>query len=266
MKIKFNFIVITSCFFIAFSGCSSYNVKRDLAPEKRLEIAQEMFNNKDYLEAKTQFKIITLNNPGASYVDQAQYYLAECHFHLKEYILAADEYNRLIRLYQNSERQDDAQFKIAYCDYKLSPKPALDQTHTIKAVESFQHFLEDFPQSELVPKAETLLKVCRAKLAEKEYKAGELYMKLRDYTGAQIYFSSVIDSYYDTKFVEDATYWNAECLFRLRKDSEARQGFEELLRKFPDTEHKKVARARLKKIDTEFLKSEEETSVSSSKQ
>ncbi len=266
MKIKLDFMVITFFVFIILSGCNSYNVKRDLAPEKRLEIAQKMFNNEDYLEAKTQFKIITLNNPGAAYVDQAQYYLAECHFHVKEYILAADEYNRLIRLYPNSERQDDAQFKIAYCDYKLSPKSSLDQTHTIKAVENFQRFLEDFPESDLVTKAETLLKVCRTKLAEKEYQSGALYMKLRDYNGAQIYFSSVIDSYYDTKFVEDATYWKAESLFRLQKDSEARQAFEELLRRFPDTEHKNVARERLKKIDTEISKNEEETSISSSEQ
>jgi len=263
MKFKLSIASVIFLLLIVFSGCNSYNVNRDLEPEQRLEIAKKMFNNKDYLEAKTQFKIITLNNPGASYVDQAQYYLAECHFHLKEYILAADEYGRLIRLYPSSERQDDALFKIAYCDYKLSPKPSLDQTYTVKAVENFQRFLEDFPQSELVPKAEELLKICRSKLAEKEYKAGELYVKLRDFNGAHIYFSSVIQNYYDTKFVEDAIYWNAESLYRLKKDREARQEFEELLRRYPDTEHKNDAIERLEEIDSILMKAEE-TSVSSS--
>jgi outer membrane protein assembly factor BamD len=159
---------------------------------------------------------------------------------------------------------DDAQFKIAYCDYKLSPKPSLDQTYTVKAVENFQRFIEDFPQSDLAAKAETLLKVCRTKLAEKEYKAGELYMKLRDYHGAHVYFGSVIDNYYDTGFVEDATYWKAESLYRLRKDSEARAVFEELLRKFPETKHKKDVKKRLEEIETELLKSK--TSVLSSGQ
>lgn len=233
---------------IAF-GCKSYNVRPDLSAEDRFSLAKRMYKNEDFFDAKNQFKIITLNNPGATFVDEAQYYLADCHLHLKEYILAADEFSRLTRLYPRSQWVDDAQFKTAYCEFKLSPKPALDQTYTVKAVESLQRFIEDYPGSDLIPEAERLLKTCRRKLAQKEYKAGALYRKLGDHNGAFVYFDSVTNHYYDTKFAEPATYWKGESLFKLKRMSEARQAFEDLLRKFPKSEFVRDAKERLVEID-----------------
>ncbi len=229
-------------------GCGSYNVRPDMPSEERFELAKTMFANKDYFDAKKQLKIVTLNNPGAAYVDEAQFLLAECHFHSKEYILAADEYNRLTRLYPKSPWVDNAQFKIPVCDFKLSPKPALDQTYTVRAVENFQRFIEDYPASDLIPEAERLLKVCRTKLSQKDFKAGILYRKIGDYYGAQVYFGSVIDNYFDTPFVEEATFWKAECLYKLARNDEARGTFEDLLRKYPKSEFNARARKRLQEI------------------
>lgn len=244
-----------------FVACSSYNVKPDITPEQRFELAKTMYKNKDYFEAKSQFKILILNNPGAAFSDEAQYYLGDCHFHMKEYILAADEFSRLVRLYPRSEWLDDAQFKTAMCDYKLSPKPSLDQTYTVRAVENFQRFLEDFPDSDLVPEAERLLKICRTKLSEKDFKAGELYRKMGDFYGASIYFDSVLNSYYDTKFAEAATFWKGECLYKLQKNTDARQVFEEMLRRFPNSKFSIRTRRRLEEIDNLLMESSSANSM-----
>jgi outer membrane protein assembly factor BamD len=231
-------------------GCHSYNIKPNISSEDRFEVAQRMFHNKDYEEAKTQFKIVTLNSPGAPFVDEAQFRLAECHFALKEFILAGDEYNRLIRLYPRSEFVDDAQFKIALSDFKLSPKPPLDQKYTISAVANFQRFIEDFPNSELVPEAERLLKICRTKLAEKDFNTGGLYRKLDDCYAALVYYDSVLDHYYDTKFAHPSLFWKGECLYNLNRKDEALAAFNELLIKFPTSSFKSKARERLKEIDS----------------
>ncbi|MFQ5650368.1 MAG: outer membrane protein assembly factor BamD [bacterium] len=262
MKVKQELKVTITIFFLMAVGCSSYHVKPDIAAQERFKLARLMFKNRDYFDAKSQFKIITLNNPGASFVDEAQYFLGECHFHLKEYVIASDEFNRLVRLYPKSQWVDDAQFKSAYCDYKLSPKPSLDQTYTVKAVENFQRFIEDFPNSDLIPQAEALLKICRTKLSEKEFKAGELYRKMGDCVGAYVYFSSVADNYYDTRFAERAIYWKAECLFKMRRNQEARTSFEELLRRYPRSEFTPKAKERLERIDGLLVKAREANGVS----
>ncbi len=246
-----SFILWFSLLFLIL-GCGGYKIRPNMTAEERFAIAKKMFEHHDYFDAKTQFKIITLNNPGAPFVDDAQFYLAESHFHLKEYLLAADEYSRLIRLYPRSEWVDDAQYKIGLSYYKLSPKPSLDQSYTVKAIEHFQRFLEDFPNSKLVPEVEKMLNVCRTKLAKKDYKNGELYRKLGDYYAALVYFNSVIDNYYDTKYVLDALFWKGECLYRMHRWQEARQAFETLLARFPKNNYKRKVIERLEKIDSKL--------------
>ncbi len=240
--------------FIVLSGCKSYNIRPNISREERLTLATTMFQKKDYLEAKTQFRILILNNPGARFIDQAQYFLAESHFQLKEYILAADEFSRLSRLYPKSAWIDDAQYKIALCDFKLSPKASLDQKYTTLAVLNFQSFLEDFPNSELVPEAEKMLKTCRTKLSEKDYKNGKLYIKLKDYYAALVYFNGVLDNYYDTEYAGSALYWKGECLYKLNRNSEAATVFKELLKKYPKSNYRYKVNQRLKDIEIKLNK------------
>lgn len=238
--------------FLALAACNSYDIKPNLTAQERFALAMKMFNNKDYLEAKNQFKIIILNNPALPFVDNVQYHLAESHFQLKEYILASDEYARLIRLYPQSEWVDDAQFKIAMSDYRLSPKATLDQKYTKLAVDNFQRFLEDFPKSELVPQAEKLLKECRTKLAKKEFKAGELYRKLHDCEAALVYFNSVLENYYDTQYAKDALYWKGECLYKLDRKDDSFSAFTEMMQKYPKTKYTSDVRKRLKVLRSDL--------------
>jgi len=245
-------------------GCKSYNVKPNLPAEKRIELARLMFKNKDYVEAKTQFKILTLNNPGLQFIDEAQFFLGECHFNVKEYILATDEYRRLTRLYSKSPWVDDAYFKIALCNYKLSPKPALDQKYTKLAVLHFAAFIEDYPNSEIVPEAERMLKICRTKLAEKEFNAGYLYRKLDINHAALVYFDSVLESYYDTKFAKDALFLKGESLYELDRKVEADKTFKEFIAKYPKSKYVSKAKSRIKEITSAVNKVQKANGVSPS--
>lgn len=229
-------------------ACGTTKIPPNLTAEERFEVAKRLFDKGKYLDAKTQFKIITLNNPGSSIVDEAQYYLAETHFKLKEYLLAASEYERVLRMYPQSPLVDDAQYKIGLCYFKLSPGYALDQDYTLKAIGEFQRFLEDHPNSDLVPQVEKYLFECRSKLAQKDYKAGELYRKMGDCRAAVVYFDSVLNNYYDTKFAEKAHYWKAECLRRLGDYEAAQKEFEDFLSRYPKSGLASTVRSRLQEL------------------
>lgn len=263
MKVKKYFSPALLLVIFLMTGCGSYHIKPNITAQERFELAKLMFSKRDYFEAKNQFKILVLNNPGLPFIDEAQYYLAESHFHMKEYILAADEYNRLIRLYPKSDWVDDASFKIGMCDYKLSPKPSLDPKYTIQAVQHFQTFIEDFPNSDLIPEAERLLKKCRSKLAEKDYKTGVLYRKLGDYHAAIVYFDSVLENYYDSKYADDAQYWKAECLFKSQKKQESLQAFLEFISKYPKNPYSSKSISRIKKLEEDLAKIKNANGVSS---
>lgn len=240
-------------FFIFLSGiiifsCGSNRPKKDLPAEERISWAINKFNDGDYLEAKTEFRIVVLNFPGHNVVDKAQYYLAECHFNLKEYIEAIAEYEKLLRMFQNSSYRDDALYKIGLANYKLSPKYSLDQTYTLQAIEKLQQFREEFPDSDIKGEAEEIMKRCREKLAKKEYKNGELYRKLTYYDAAILYYEGVVNNYYDTSWVKEAQYWLAVCLTKEGNFDRASTEYNRYLSKYPEGKRAPIVKNSLQEL------------------
>lgn len=220
---------------VMVGSCSRNKMRATLSADERMKIAEKMFKDGDYLDAKTEFKIITLNFPGSSVSDRAQFYLGECHYKLKEYILASAEYQKLTRIFPNSEFVDDAQYKIALSNFQLSPKYSLDQTSTMKAIEEFQRFLEDYPTSDLVPEANKHMLKCREKLARKDFENAESYRKRTFYTAAVKYYDHVLDNYYDTKYAEKALYGKAEAFRKSGDNEQAKKCYQLYLEKYPDS-------------------------------
>ena len=73
------------------------------------------------------------------------------------------------------------------------------------------------------------------KLAEKEYDTGILYEKMENRSAALIYFSSVVDRYYNTYYVDDALAGKIRVLIGLKRYDEAASAIEEFLEKYPDS-------------------------------
>jgi len=239
------FIILIISFFII--SCGSQKIRSDLPVVERMNIAIKMFEKRDYYDAKSQFRIITLSYSGNTLANKAQFYLAECHFFLKEYIIAASEYERLIKVYPNSEYVDDAKYKLGLSYYELSPKPSLDQEYTIKAIKEFQEFLEDYYFSPLVTQVETKLQEARNKLAKKTFDAAEQYRKMGFYNAAIIYFSKVLENYYDSEYAPYAQFWLGECYRKLNNLTDAQDAFNMFIKKYP--KHELMTKVR-KKLET----------------
>jgi outer membrane protein assembly factor BamD len=233
---------------IVLFACGGNKARPNMTTEERFAYAMKLFNDKDYFDARTQFRIIILNAPGSTVVDQAQFYLAECHFNMDEFIIAASEYEKLIRLYPRSTLLDDAQYKNALCYDKLSPKADLDQKYTYKAIEEYQRFMEEFSASELAGEVEKRLSTLRGKLAKKEFNTGNLYRKMALYEAAVFSFDDVLNRFYDSQYAEPALFYKGECLFKLQRWSEAQAALEQFAQKFPKSSNQAEAKSMLDEI------------------
>jgi outer membrane protein assembly factor BamD len=240
-------LVICSLIFVLFA-CGGNKARPNLTTEERFAYATKLFKDKDYFDARTQFRIIILNAPGSTIVDQAQFYLAESHFNMDEYLIAASEYEKLIRLYPRSALLDDAQYKNALCYDKLSPKADLDQKYTYKAIEEYQRFMEEFSASELAGEVEKRLSTLRNKLAKKEFNTGNLYRKMALYEAAIYSFDDVLNRFYDSQYAEPALFYKGESLFKLQRWNEAQAALEQFAQKFPQSSHQAQAKAMLEEI------------------
>jgi outer membrane protein assembly factor BamD len=216
------------------------------------EYLNKKYKAEKYVDASEGLDYFTLNFSGSAYVDSAQYLLGMCHYNLKEYLLAADSFEELYRRFPRSKLVPDAMFKVGESYYKLSPKYQLDQSYTEKAIDNLQGFIDYYPNyTERVQEAQTLISICRDKLAHKEYASGVIYLKMKDYSSAVIYFRLVIEMFYDTDWAAFSIYQMGVSYARDKQPEEAASAFRVFLAKYPDHSWIPKVRAALEELTQE---------------
>jgi len=234
ISIVLPFFISLSISFWLFSGCASTRgTKTVLTPEERFALAKAKFDKHDYLEAIDELSVITLQYAGSTIADSAQLLLGEARYARGEYLLAAYEFEKLIRNMPSSSLVPYARYRLGMCYYELSPKPELDQTYTYKAIDELQTFVEYYPTNELVPEAERRIHELNNKLALKNLKIAELYMKMEDYKAALIYFDHILERYHDSDVADRAAKGKIEALIARRQYDAARQEVQHFRERYP---------------------------------
>jgi len=233
---------------LIIAGCSGSEQTTTLSAEDLFQRAKAMYDEGDYLDAINEFTIITLQYQGSAFADDAQFYLGECRFARGEFLLASFEYQQLRRSMPASPLVPDAQYKIGLSYYNLSPKSALDQQYTLKAIDELQTFVEYYPSHAEAPKAEGLIKELTKRLALKAYEIARQYMTLQYYKAAGVYFDVVIEKYHDTEYAPLAYIGKVEALIARKRYAEADAAVTAFLERYPDS----VLRARVDGLKKEI--------------
>ncbi len=233
-------LLIFSASLYSCSSSEGSDIKTD-DPEKAYNIAKRKFDKRDYLDAIEDFSFIKIKFPGSAIADKVQFYLAESYFNRDEYILAAYEYESMLKNYTLSPLIPETRYKLGLCYYHLSPKYSLDQEFTHYAIEELQLYVELYPEDKNVSDAEKKLKELKDKLAYKNFKTGELYTKLNDYKAASLYFKSVYEDYIDSEWADDAMIGHADALISAKKYEEAAKVLEKFYKLFPKSSLKSKA-------------------------
>jgi outer membrane protein assembly factor BamD len=244
LKKKFIFssllYIILSVFIYSCSSSEGSDIKTD-DPEQAFRIAKRKFDDKDYLEAIDDFSLIKIKFPGTSVSDKAQFYLADSYYHRDEYILAAYEFESMLKNYPLSPLLPETRYKLGLCYYNLSPKYSLDQEFTRYAIEELELYIELYPEDKNVRDAEKKLNELKDKLAYKYYRTGILYMKMDDYKAASLYFRSVYEEFVDSDWADDAMIGEADALINAKKNDEAKRVLERFYKLFPKSTLKSKA-------------------------
>jgi outer membrane protein assembly factor BamD len=232
--VKYFAFVITALFFaFLFESCAATQELETLPADVRYQRAKDLYDDEKYLEAIEEFKIVSVQYQGSEYADDAQFYLAESRFYRGEFILAAAEYDNLVRMMPTSPFASTARYKKALSHYRLSPKPQLDQKYSRYAVDDFQTFIEFSPNDTLVADAEAKISELTEKMARKIFESGRLYYRMNFYRASISYFDKVISEFTDTPYADDAMVWKARSQSERKDFSGALATLDALPVKFP---------------------------------
>jgi len=95
------------------AGCGGSIHEAGVGGVASYERGREAFDRKDYMDAIADLKAYVEQFPGTENTDDALYYLGESYFGIKDYALAAGQYDRLTRDFPASPFQPDALVQLA---------------------------------------------------------------------------------------------------------------------------------------------------------
>jgi outer membrane protein assembly factor BamD len=247
---KYYFIIVLMT--LIWLGCSGRSPEPSWTAEEYFEYAKELYSDEDYFESSNEFTIIILRYAGSSVADSAQYYLGMSHYQIEEYIISAAEFSKLINNMPQSPLVPDAQYMLGMSYYEMSPRAALDQEYTKKALRAFQNYIEDYPRHHRRDEVEIKLLELREKLAEKEFLNADLYRKMYRLRSSLIYYDIVLDRYYDTTWADDALVGKALVYIEMGEWENAREQLLTFQSKFPDSDLEYVVERSLRKVSSKL--------------
>jgi len=215
MKFRLVFLVVLP---ILLSACSEYNkVLKNTNVMVKYEAAKKYFDKEKYSRAATLLEDVVPLLRGSAYAEEALYLQARTQYALKDYSSASEYFKSYYTAFPRGEYAELARYYSAYSLYLESPDARLDQSDTHKAMQQFQDFLENYPQSEKKEDAQASLFELQEKLAYKELLAIKLYYNLGDYvlipfpggnySSALITAQNAMRSYPFSKYREDYMYF-----------------------------------------------------------
>lgn len=243
------------------TGCNSYQ-KMLNNPDMvaKYKAAEAYYDSGEYRRANRLFEQLLPAYRGKPQAQRIQFFFANTYLEIKDYYLAAYQFESFANSYPQSDRVDAAKFLAAKCYYLLSPRYSLDQKNTIEAMDRLQIFIDNYPQSEYMEEANVYIQELQTKLEKKDFEIAKQYYTIRDYKAAISATENFISSYPGTPFREDALYYkflssyeiaiNSIITKKLDRLNTTKELYSTILRYYPETLFLDDLEKKMKVIDT----------------
>jgi len=106
--------------------------------------AFDLFYGRDYARAAEKFEELLVKFPSGTYADNCHYWIGECHFASGNFAKAIASFRKVLG-FGESEKSDDAQLKLGYCQLRLGDRKL--------AAEEFKKVVSLYPESEYTERA-----------------------------------------------------------------------------------------------------------------
>ena len=165
---------------LLLSSCAGEFNKVYKSPDSgyRYEYAKQMFAEGKYSRAVTLLQDLVTTMKGSDNAQESLYMLAMAQYMSRDFEGASETFKKYGTSYPKGIYAEKASFYVGQSLFESAPEPRLDQTPTIGAINAYQRFLDQFPDSKLRGEAQDRLFELQDKLIMKEYLSAKLYYNL----------------------------------------------------------------------------------------
>ena len=177
--------LISICSALLLSSCASeFNrVYKSTNYDFKYEYAKQCFAEGRYTQAATFLQELVSIQKGGENAEESLYMLGMAEYMSRDFESAAQTFKKYGQSYPKGLYAEQAAFYVGQSLYESSPEPRLDQTPTTGAMNAYQRFLDQFPESPLRVEAQQRLYELQDKLVQKELLSAQLYYNLGGYFG-----------------------------------------------------------------------------------
>ncbi|MBR6195771.1 MAG: outer membrane protein assembly factor BamD [Prevotella sp.] len=178
-------VFILACAALLMTGCAGeFNrVYKSTDYDYRYEYAKQCFAEGRYVHAVNLLQELVTALKGGDNAQESLYMLGMAQYMSRDYESASQTFKKYGSSYPKGMYAEKASFYVGESLYESAPEPRLDQTPTIGAINAYQQFLDQFPESSLRENAQKKLFELQDKLIMKEYLSAKLYYNLGGYFG-----------------------------------------------------------------------------------
>ena len=188
----------------ALASCNDFNrLVKSTDNEMKYEVAMDYYERGDYNHALQLFDLLQASFRNTPRGENITYRTAQCYYMQHDYEIAGYYYNRFLQVYPFSKDAEKAAYMSAYCSYMDSPESGLDQTNTHNAIKQLKGFIERYPKSDSLDRANYLLADLNNKLEEKDYNICRLFYRMENYSAAITSFENMLKNHPNTKHREE---------------------------------------------------------------
>jgi outer membrane protein assembly factor BamD len=200
----FLFFGLAAALMLSSCGGEFNAIQKSADPQFKYDAALKYYNNKDYIKAQQLFEQLLTIYRGTEKAQDINYYYAYCNYYIGDYVMAQFYFTNFYHTYPHTPRAEECEFMRAFCEYLLSPLYSLDQTDTQKAIDAFQTFVDDYPNSDKLKECNKDIDILRAKLERKYFEIAKQYYTIASYHAASAALNGYVKDYPNSKYNEEA--------------------------------------------------------------
>jgi outer membrane protein assembly factor BamD len=205
---------------VLLSACNSYErVLKSNDINYKLKKANEYYDKKQYPQANAIYENLIPVMKNTKNYELLYYRYAYSFYNMKDYLSASYHFKNFVDFFPTSKDAEECEFMAAICLYKMSPKPSLEQTYTVKALEALQSYINTHPGSSRIEEANKYVDECRKKIEEKQSSAAKLYFNIGQYRAASIAYQNVIRTYPESPLADYYQYMVVRSWYQYAKSS-----------------------------------------------
>ncbi len=216
-------LILFSFSMLFFNGCFGHKkLTQEESCQEKWEKAKTKYDKKRWADAKEPLNELVTSCPGSPFTEEAFFDLGETHYHLEDWIEAETEYSSFLKDFPASKKYGElVRWRLAEVASKQVEPPNRDQTKTLEAIQGYENFLDEYPESARADTAKTQIEKLKDQLVEKQMMIARLYSRMDEPQAAAIYYKQMLKDYGARVNQRDVNLKLAKCYIELHQFDEA---------------------------------------------